>query len=210
MNKGIVIGISVMVVEFFIAVLLLSPSYIQSTAKTESRLVKDAFGTDSSYYVIQKANYRNEFQIRLTGYESYCYFDEVSSRHYAMIKPLFLIRRIRTTDESRVDFNFYTETIKGPPAFLGKKTYFEAVSLSADENEKEFKGKAVEVKIPQEMMYEFEIFAGLVISPQGKVYNQRFFDVDMEYDDAASETKIYETKIKEYPPLYNQDGTFAE
>lgn len=57
MNKGIVIGISVMVVEFFIAVLLLSPSYIQSAAKTESRLVKDAFGTDSSYYVIQKANH---------------------------------------------------------------------------------------------------------------------------------------------------------
>lgn len=57
MNKGIIVGISVMVVEFFIAILLLSPSYIQSTAKTESQWVKNTFGVESSAYVIQKANH---------------------------------------------------------------------------------------------------------------------------------------------------------
>ena len=56
MNKGIMVGISVMVVEFFIAILLLSPSYIQSTARLESRWVADSFGKESSHYVIQKAN----------------------------------------------------------------------------------------------------------------------------------------------------------
>ena len=65
MNKGIMIGVLAVVVEFFVAILLLSPSYIQSTAKTESRLVKDTFGTDSSYYVIKKANYwYDEFVIK--------------------------------------------------------------------------------------------------------------------------------------------------
>ena len=65
MNKGIMIGVLAVVVEVFVAILLLSPSYIQSTAKTESRLVKDTFGTDSSYYVIKKANYwYDEFVIK--------------------------------------------------------------------------------------------------------------------------------------------------
>ena len=65
MNKGIMISILKTVVEFFVTILLLSPSYIQSTAKTESRLVKDTFGTDSSYYVIKKANHwYDEFVIK--------------------------------------------------------------------------------------------------------------------------------------------------
>lgn len=160
--------------------------------------------------LIQIVNYKDNFMVELKGTEAFCYFDDRVKQEKAVITPIFEVKRLQQSDENDVQFAWFTNTIKGPPAFLGKKTYFEAVSLSADENEKEFKGKAVEVKIPQEMMYEFEIFAGLVISPQGKAYNQRFFDVDMEYDDAASETKIYETKIKEYPPLYNQDGTFAE
>ena len=160
--------------------------------------------------LIQIVNYKDNFMVELKGTESFCYFDDRVKQEKAVITPIFAVKRLQKSDENDIQFAWFTNTIKGPPAFLGKKAYFEAVSLSADENEKEFKGKTVEVKIPQEMMYEFEIFAGLVISPKEKAYNQRFFDVDMEYDDTAPENEVYETKIKEYPPLYNQDGTFAE
>ncbi len=160
--------------------------------------------------LIQIVNYKDNFMVELKGTESFCYFDDRVKQEKAVITPIFVVKRLQKSDENDIQFSWFTNTIKGPPAFLGKKAYFEAVSLSADENEKEFKGKTVEVKIPQEMMYEFEIFAGLVISPKEKAYNQRFFDVDMEYDDTAPENEVYETKIKEYPPLYNQDGTFAE
>ena len=160
--------------------------------------------------LIQIVNYKDNFMVELKGTESFCYFDDRVKQEKAVITPTFVVKRLQKSDENDIQFSWFTNTIKGPPAFLRKKAYFEAVSLSADENEKEFKGKTVEVKIPQEMMYEFEIFAGLVISPKEKAYNQRFFDVDMEYDDTAPENEVYETKIKEYPPLYNQDGTFAE
>ena len=132
-------------------------------------------------YIIQKANYRNEFQIRLTGYESYCYFDEVSSRHYAMIKPLFLIRRIRTTDESRVDFNFYTETIKGPPGYIGKKSYPASINIAENEYEKKFSGPFVKVKVPTNDS-EFEIFLGLDLSASEYNYNKRGFNIDYHYE----------------------------
>ena len=154
-------------------------------------------------YVIQKADYQNEFQIRLTGYEKYCYFDEVSSRHYAMIKPFFSIKRIRATDESRVDFDFYTETIKGPPGYIGKKSYSTFVNIAINEYEKKFSGPSVKVKVPANDS-EFEIFLGLDLSASEYEYNKQGFNIDYHYEgDEAFEfvpTVYVETNLEEVSP----------
>ena len=98
-------------------------------------------------------------------------------------ESVFKIKRLRKSDETDVHFAYYTETVKGPPAYLGKKTYYLAVTLASDETEKIYTAPAVEVKIPPEMKYEFDINLGLVISLEEMKYNRRTFDIDYRYVD---------------------------
>ncbi len=134
-------------------------------------------------YLTQIVNYREKFQISLVGYEGHCYFDTRVNRDKAVINPVFKIKRLRRSDETDVHFAYYTETVKGPPAYLGKKTYYMAVAVPADETETTYTAPSIEVKIPPEMKYEFDINLGLVISPEEAKYNRRTFDVDYRYVD---------------------------
>ncbi len=137
---------------------------------------------DSSY-LTQIVNYREEFQISLIGYEGHCYFDTRVNRDKAVINPTFKIKRLRKSDETDVHFAYYTETIKGPPAYLGKKTYYLSVTIPENEKELIYTADSVEVKIPPEMKYEFDINLGLYITPEEAKYNQRTFDIDYRYVD---------------------------
>lgn len=132
-------------------------------------------------YVTQKVTYEDEFQIELKGYEGYCYPETASNRHYAVITPQFEVQRLRDSDETQVDFNFYTETIKGPPEYLGKHSYSASVNIPADVKEKNFNGRAVKVKIPADNP-DFEIILALDVSLEEFRYNQRTFDVKYRYN----------------------------
>lgn len=155
--------------------------------------------------LVQIVNYQDNFEIELKGVEAFCYYDTRVNQEKAKITPIFTIRKLRNTDEKDVHFSWFTNTIKGPPAYLGKKTYFIETSMMPKERYKEFKGPQVEVKIPVEMKYEFEVFAGLEISPQEKKYNQRLFDVDLGYQETSSSLEPYHAKIKEYPVQYYEE-----
>ena len=160
--------------------------------------------------LIQIINYQDNYEIELIGFEGFCYYDTRVNQEKAKITPIFAINKLRNTDESDIHFSWFTNTIKGPPAFLGKKTYFVETSMKKEERHKEFKGAQVEVKIPVNMMYDFEIFAGLELSPKEKKYNQRLFDVDLEYYESQSSMEPYQVKIREYPSEYYEDGSVAD
>lgn len=160
--------------------------------------------------LIQKVNYQDDFEVELKGVEAFCYFDQRVKKEKAKITPIFVVHKLRNTDETDIQFSWFTNTIKGPPAYLGKKTYFTGTSMGKGERSKEFRGEEVEVKIPVEMMYDFEVFAGLVVSPQEKKYNQRLFDVDFDYYEDKPTPEPYNVKLKVYPQLYYEDGTVAE
>ncbi len=148
-------------------------------------------------YLVQKAGYADEFQVRLTGYESYCYRDDVAARSYAMIRPQFLIRRLRATDETRVDFDFYAETVKGPPGYIGKKSYPVFVNIETGEREKTFSGPAAKVKIPSGEP-GFEIFLGLDLSASEYEANRRGFNIDYQFEE--------ETDLRYVPTVYVETG----
>lgn len=160
--------------------------------------------------LIQKVNYQDDFEVEFKGVEGFCWYDERVKQEKARITPVFVVRKLRNTDESDVHFRWFTNTIKGPPAYLGKKSYFAEVSMAKGERSKEFRGEAVDVKIPRDMMYEFEIFAGLVISPQEQKYNRRIFDVDFDYYEDTETSEPSVAKLKVYPELYYEDGSVAE
>ncbi len=132
-------------------------------------------------YIVQTSDVSEEFMIELTGYEGYCFFDKRIKHDKAVITPVFKIKRLTANDITDVHFSYYTETVKGPPAYLGKKTYYAKVLIPADEKEVEYKAKPVEVRIPPEMKYEFDIFLGLNLSQSDRIYNQRTFDTNLEF-----------------------------
>lgn len=160
--------------------------------------------------LIQKVNYQDDFMVELKGFDGYCYFDSRVKQEKAVITPIFVITKLRNTDETDVQFSWFTNTIKGPPAYLGRRSYFAGTHIGQGERVKEFKGRPVEVKIPAEMMYEFEIFMGLDVSKEEKKYNQRIFDVEYDYYEYPPKIEAPAVKLKVYPEVYYEDGTPVE
>lgn len=160
--------------------------------------------------LIQKANYQDDFEVELKGYEGFCFFDKRVNREKASITPIFVVTKLRKTDESDVHFSWFTETLKGPPEYLGRKDYFVEVTIPKGKIHKEFRGKTVELKIPSSMKYEFEINAGLNLSKEEKRYNQRIFDVDLGYYEDNEIPQKPNIKLKVYPEEVYEDGTPVE
>lgn len=134
-------------------------------------------------YLTQFVKYKETFQISVSGYEGYCYYDRTLQRNRAVIEPVFKIKRLRPSDETDVRFSYYTETVKGPPEYLGKKTYFVTAHIGLDDKETIYKASAVNVFIPPEMLYGYDINLGLWISPEEALYNRRTFDINYRYVD---------------------------
>lgn len=122
----------------------------------------------SNSYLIQIVNYSANFRVELIGYESYCYSYLPADMRFAVITPYFRVTRLRPSKDTEVDFSFYTQTKKGPPEFLGKRSYFASVDISGDSVD--VKGKPVKVRVPLQSN-GFEVELGLALSKAEKDYN---------------------------------------
>lgn len=162
------------------AILTASACASDTASRAELSICPDVSIPRSQSYLTQIAGYSDEFQVELTGYESYCTRNETGTRAYAVITPEFEARRLQPSDQSRVDFGFYTETVKGPPAYIGKKSYPASVVMNHGETRKIFSGRPVKVKLPPEDWQDFAILLGLDLSAAEADYNRRSFDVDFE------------------------------
>jgi len=148
------------------------------TVNTDYNCVKISIPRDSAY-VTQKVNFKNDFYIEVIGYSAYCYFDTRVSRRKAVITPQFSIKRLRgDLDETDVDFEYFTQTIKGPPEYLGRKQYFGHVTLPLDKQEIKFTGAVLELKVPNYQYDDFEINLGLELTSEERKYNNRTFDMN--------------------------------
>lgn len=134
-------------------------------------------------YLTQYANYQETFQISISGYEGYCYYEDKVERYRAVVTPIFKIRRLRPSDETDVRFSYYTETVQGPPEYIGKKTYFANAHIKKSEKETYYKGEEAKVFIPSEMVGNYDVNLGLWISPTEKQYNQRTFDTNYRFEE---------------------------
>lgn len=151
-------------------------------------------------YSTQVVDYSDDFQIELTGYEGYCYYDAVRKTNYAAITPSFVVRRLKDTEVSAVDVSFYTQTVKGPPAYIGRKTYYTSTVIGEYERSREFKGQMVKVKLPPQNVDEFEILLGIDLTHAEYRYNQRTFDVTPRFNIEKDPLYIERIRVKEEKP----------
>lgn len=151
-------------------------------------------------YSTQIADYSDNFQVELKGYEGYCYYDSGRRTNYAAITPAFTVRRLKDTPDTAVDVSFYTETVKGPPAYIGRKTYYTSTVIGENDRTRDFMGQTVKVKLPPEGVDEFEILLGIDLSHAEYRYNQRTFDVTPRFNIEKDPLYIERVRIKEEKP----------
>ena len=125
-------------------------------------------------YLTQMTGNTDNFRIELIGYDGYCYIENRAPRRYAVITPKFLATRLHNSDETKLDFTYYTEIVQGPPEFLGKQTYFASADLALNAQNVTFSGRPVKVKIPLDRD-DTEIILGLDVSEAEDNYNRRTF-----------------------------------
>lgn len=133
-------------------------------------------------YVTQKVNYSDEFQVEMIGFEGYCEQVYKDKRHLAVVTPIFRVQRLRDSDETAVDVGFYAQAVKGPPQFLGRKSYSASTNIERNVMQKRFNGQPIKIRIPNDNAENFEILMGMDISEPEYNYNQRTFDIKYQYD----------------------------
>lgn len=134
-------------------------------------------------YLTQYVGYKETFQISISGHQGYCYYDNDVERYRAVIRPIFTIKRLTPSKESDVRFSYYTETVKGPPQYLGKKTYHLMVHIPPQKQEITYMAPETKVFIPQKMIKDYDVNLGLWISPNEAAYNKKTFDINYHYVD---------------------------
>lgn len=113
--------------------------------------------------IIQKSDYKEIFEIKATGYEGFCYYNEKAENNRAIVKPKFQITRLSESDVTDVNFSYYLETVEGPAGYLGRKTYFASAKIPVGVKNMDYTANAGELTIPVPGTYNLDIYLGLNI-----------------------------------------------
>ena len=115
---------------------------------------------DSQNLYIKDGDKGNSFRVSLRGFEGYCYTDARNVTR-AVIVPVIRVQRLKDTGETDIHFTYYTETLEGPPEFLGRKSYHTYLNVPLQEPGLVFRLKPLERVIPTELKHEYDIKIGL-------------------------------------------------
>ena len=112
--------------------------------------------------IVQKEGNTNAFEIVALGYSGHCYFNKNVNKTKAIIRPEFKIVRLSDVDDTDVHFSYYLETVEGPEAYLGKKTYFAKVTIPKGTKEIGYiPNETAELSIPEHRKENADIYFGL-------------------------------------------------
>ena len=164
--------------KFYIFLALI---FLSSCASTEYSFCPNVVIPRETGYLRQIVNSRQEFNVEITGFEGYCYYDESIGRNKAVIKPIFSISRVAPSDQSDVDFSYFIKLPEGPGVNIDKYSLPQSVSMEFSEKRKEVYGRETTVKLPMTNLEEFKITLGLNITKQEHYYNNKTFDIKHDY-----------------------------
>lgn len=128
---------------------------------------------------INNGNY-DAFQIILSGNENYCYTDPTTNQRYAVITPIFRIRRMEDSSDSAIDTSFYVKTV-GSGQYIGRQNYHQSLRIPLDEKEQIVSGKPVKIRVAQLPYDDFSIEMGLNLSEFAAAKSKSMFDINYKY-----------------------------
>ena len=128
---------------------------------------------------ITNNNY-DAFQITIAGNENYCYTDAKTNQRYAVITPVFRVKRLEESTDSAIDVAFYINT-SGQGNYMGKQVYPQFLRLPVGVQEQNIKGKTVKVRIAQPPYDGFKMELGFNLSDYALGKSKSMFDIDYKY-----------------------------
>ncbi len=136
---------------------------------------------DTDYTVM--VQHKDAFQISLVGYYGDCHMSNKKHHSYAIIQPIFMIRRLEATEQTNVPFDFYVEAVQGPTSGQFYRHYHEIATIPEFDKEVRYVGRKVRVFLPEAVKYMYEMNLGLEIKPREQIYNNRYFDEHFDYSE---------------------------
>ena len=136
---------------------------------------------DIDYTVM--VQHKDTFQVSLVGYYGDCNMSMRKHHSFAIIQPIFMIRRLQATDQTNVPFDFYVEAVQGPISGQFYRKYHEIATLPEFDKEVRYVGRKVRVFFPEAIKHTYEMNLGLVISPREQIYNNRYFNEHFDYSE---------------------------
>jgi len=132
-------------------------------------------------------------QVSLNGSESYCYTDDVNSRRYVVITPIFKIRRMEDSSINAINTSFYVQP-QGVGSYSAKQVREQSLQIPQNVREHTVKGKPIKLHIKQPPYNDLSINLGLNLSDFASAKSKTMFDIDYKYlsadDLAAFDEKI--------------------
>lgn len=149
---------------------------------------------------ISNANY-DAFQINLVGNENYCYTDSSTNQRYAVITPIFQLRRLEDSSDRRVDTSFYVKTL-GKGEYIGKQVHHQSLQIPLGVKEQTIKGNPVKLRVAQPPYDDFSLELGLNLSDYALSKSKGMFDINYKYfsDEDLANMEEPEEKLLEINP----------
>lgn len=137
----------------------------------------------------------DEFQVNFVGAESYCYTEPANNRRYAVITPIFKVRRLEDSPITRLDVDFYVKTSVNSEDYLGTRTFSQSLSIPQSVKEVTLKGRQTLTRIANQPYDGFSISAGMVLSDNAKAKAKGMFDINYRYLSAEDIAAAEESEI---------------
>ena len=131
--------------------------------------------------VFQSNGVSDTFQINLIGYESFCFTHSSNNRRYAVITPLFKVRRLQADDTTSLDIKFYVKTSINAEDYLGVKEFYQVLNIPQSSKEEIIKGRRTLTRIPKLPYGDFDIRLGLVLTSAEKAKARSMYDIYYKY-----------------------------
>ncbi len=120
------------------------------------------------------------FQITLSGNENYCYTDSSNNQRYAVITPIFKIRRLEDSPDNSVDVAFYVKTF-GKGNYINERIFHQSLRISDGKIEQTVTGKTIKVRVASPPYDDFSLEMGLKLSDYAGAKAKSMFDIDYKY-----------------------------
>ena len=143
----------------------------------------------------------DDFQINLIGSSGFCYTE--ANRRYAVINPVFLIRRLEDSSTTNVDADFYVKTSAGGEDYVGTRTYSQSLNIPVSVKEHVVEGRKTTTRIPLPPYGDFKIYLGMALSNNAAQKSKKMFDINYKY---LSQNDILSQPEKEIETIYLKAG----
>ena len=196
---------------FIFFILLISACSSRSLPESDCPLINIPRETARLY---QNDRLSDKFQVNITGYEAYCYTNGSDKRRYALIEPLFKVRRLEESTVNTLDASFYVKTSGAREDFIGFQSYEQQLSIAPNVKEQTIKGRQATIRIPAPPYEDFSINLGFAMSPNQGSRAKKMFDIDYKYlneEEVAAQSeqsieKVYLEVLSDEEVVYSESS----